>query len=90
MAPILTIATILDQLLAGECTREQAVVWIDLRIGEAVTAACDRDGIAARAMQTLMGDRKFVQEARNNNLDSREVIAVEAYAQADAMKNARN
>lgn len=89
MATIPTIAEVLDGLAAGQYTRAQALVWIELHIGAAVDAACDRDAVARLAMQTLMSDRKFLQEARNTGLEPLDAVAQDAYRAADAMKKAR-
>jgi hypothetical protein len=90
MATIPTIADVLDGLVAGRYTRAQALVWIDLLIGEACDASCDRDAAARAAMQTLLADRKFVQDAINARQNPMDAVACEAYRAADSMKKARS
>jgi hypothetical protein len=84
-----TIDKILAGLAEGRHTPEQARVWIDLHVGNAIDAAADTDDFAARAMQSLLCDRIFVQDAKNRNCDLHEAVAEAAYRQASAMKTAR-
>lgn len=90
MSTIPTIAEVLDGLVAGRHTRAQALVWIELHIGAACEAACDEDAVARLAMQTLMADQRFLQQAKNANQDAAVAVAEAAYAQAAAMKKARS
>jgi len=87
--PIPTIPEVLDRLVAGACTRDQARVWIELHIGEAVLIGCDRDSAARAAMQMLMADQDFRQDVINKGKNMPRAVAAEAYAYADAMKTAR-
>lgn len=91
-----TIAETLDQLLAGQCTREQAMVWIELRvgeielrIGEAVARAAKRDEFASLAMQTLLADKTVAREAKNAAKNPHKAVARVAFEMADAMLEAR-
>lgn len=88
--PIPTIADVLDRYKAGTCTLDQALVWMDVHIGQAVDAACNLDEFAGRAMQVLLADRWFVQDAKNKKHDINEAVAEAAYEQARAMKIARS
>lgn len=87
--PIPSIADILAGVKLGTYTVLQAQAWIDVHISAAVEAALDRDAFAALAMQTLLADKKFVQDADNAGRSRYTAVADAAYQQADAMKIAR-
>ena len=84
-----TIPDILDGVATGAYTVQEAAVWIELHIGEEVESAFELDQCAVQAMQALMGNAKFLQDAKNAAQDVREAVAVEAYATARAMKTQR-
>lgn len=79
----------IDEILAGVAgstyTVQQARLWIDAHM-----VAHRRDEFAGLAMQTLMADRKFVQDRVNLGQDGCAAVAVASYLQADAMETARN
>lgn len=58
-------------------------------VNEHLKAAADLDCFAGLAMQALMGDRAFLQDAVNAGSDKCAAVAAGAYAQANAMMNAR-
>jgi hypothetical protein len=88
-----TVPDILAGVAAKTYTPQQATVWIDLHIGQAVDlavdAALDMDAFAALAMQSLLADRKFIQDAMNEGKNPFDTVAQMAFQQAQSMKKAR-
>ena len=83
----------IDEILAGVADRrvsaQDAKGLIEQHLGSAVAAAADRDEFAGLAMQALLGDRAFLQDARNKGADEYRCVAEASYRQADEMKIAR-
>lgn len=77
--PIPTIPEIVAQTASGTCTQEQAMVWIELHIGEAVDAAATRDDFATTAMCLILTQGTSLTE-----------VPRLSYELADAMLVARN
>lgn len=70
-----TIEQIVERLLAGEITKQQALGWLNQHAEDA--GYCLRDEFAGRAMQAAMDG------------SSPQFVAIEAYKFADAMLLAR-
>jgi hypothetical protein len=83
-----SIEDIIAMLLAGECTKEQAIGWLHTH-KELSAGASMRDEFAALAMQTSL---QYSQQAVAGHISTSElhsIVARDAYRMADAMLKAR-
>ena len=76
-----TIESIVEMLIAGECTAQQALSWI----GQHMVDQSLRDSFAGFAMQGALSNAYVAERYQMKTWE----IAKEAYAMADAMLEAR-